>query len=110
MEIFVCCSCALLRLFLFDMGVRAGLGEELEGGEGWEGWIGGVDVFGSRPGGEFALEEGVEMGGGKALTPALSLREREEEEVLGGLVEVVEAVEEAEVGWGVLDWVFGHAC
>jgi len=27
-----------------------------------------------------------------------------------GLVEVVEGVEEAIVGWGVGDWVLGHAC
>ena len=54
-----CFSCALFLCVVLDMGVRAGLGEEFEGGEVGERVVVGVDVFGARPSFELTLQERV---------------------------------------------------
>lgn len=56
----------------------------------------GVEVSCSRPGLEFSVEEGV----GEVLF----------EKIGWGSIEVMECVKEAEVSWGVGDFVLGHAC
>jgi len=76
--------------------VCAGLGEEFEGGVVGERVVMGIDVLGARPGFEFALKERVGLIG--------------VDEVARRHVDVMETIEEAEVGWGVGDGVFGHAC